>query len=111
MGGLDDPDRRIAGSTLLWANLSNTYVWVVLMVTVSFGAIGFYDDYLKVTKQSHKGISGKIRLALEAVIAGIACLFHHADRSRRPSRPTLPCPSSRTCSSISAGSTCPSPPS
>jgi phospho-N-acetylmuramoyl-pentapeptide-transferase len=59
-------------SSLLWANLSNVYVWVVLMVTVGFGAIGFYDDYLKVTKQTHRGFSGKARLAIEFVIAGIA---------------------------------------
>ena len=62
----------IVGSTLLWANLSSVYVWVVLMVTLGFGAIGFYDDYKKVTKQSHLGISGKMRLALEFLIAGLA---------------------------------------
>ena len=61
-------------STLLWANLENHYVWIVLFVTVGFGAIGFYDDYLKVTKQSHKGFSGRSRLAIEAVIAALACL-------------------------------------
>jgi phospho-N-acetylmuramoyl-pentapeptide-transferase len=61
-------------STLLWANLENHYVWIVLFVTVGFGAIGFYDDYLKVTKQSHKGFSGRSRLAIEALIAIIACL-------------------------------------
>ena len=60
-------------ATLLWANLRNPYVWIVLFVTISFGAIGFYDDYLKVTKQSHKGFSGWLRLALEFVIAGAAC--------------------------------------
>ena len=59
-------------ATLLWANLSNIYVWVVLFVTTGFGLIGFYDDYLKVTRQSHAGFSGKARLAIEAVIAGIA---------------------------------------
>jgi phospho-N-acetylmuramoyl-pentapeptide-transferase len=59
-------------ATLLWADLSNIYVWTVLMVTVGFGAIGFYDDYLKVTKQSHMGFSGKSRLALEFVIAAVA---------------------------------------
>ncbi|BDA85589.1 phospho-N-acetylmuramoyl-pentapeptide-transferase [Aureimonas sp. SA4125] len=63
----------IIGATLLWADLSNIYVWTVLLVTVGFGAIGFYDDYLKVTKQSHKGFSGKARLGLEFLIAGIAC--------------------------------------
>ncbi|MCG7507538.1 phospho-N-acetylmuramoyl-pentapeptide-transferase [Mesorhizobium retamae] len=62
----------IIGSSLLWANLTSIYVWVVLFVTLGFGAIGFYDDYLKVTKQSHLGFSGKARLALEFVIAGIA---------------------------------------
>ncbi len=61
-------------STLLWANLENPYVWIVLFVTVGFGAIGFYDDYLKVTKQSHKGFSGKSRLAIEAIIAAVACI-------------------------------------
>jgi phospho-N-acetylmuramoyl-pentapeptide-transferase len=61
-------------STLLWGNLANAYVWIVLFVTLTFGAIGFYDDYLKVTKQSHKGFSGRSRLAIEGVIAGLACL-------------------------------------
>ncbi|MCB1382320.1 MAG: phospho-N-acetylmuramoyl-pentapeptide-transferase [Notoacmeibacter sp.] len=59
-------------STLLWANLSSNYVWVVLLVTLAFGIIGFYDDYLKVTKQSHLGFSGKARLGAEFLIAGIA---------------------------------------
>jgi phospho-N-acetylmuramoyl-pentapeptide-transferase len=65
----------IVVSTLLWANLSNRYVWIVLGVTLSFGAIGFYDDYLKVTKQTHAGVSGKTRILIEAVIAAAACYF------------------------------------
>ncbi len=60
-------------STLLWANPANHYVWVVLSVTIGFGLIGFYDDYLKVTRQTHNGFSGRIRLLLEALIAGAAC--------------------------------------
>src|SRR5213080_1546268 len=60
-------------STLLWANPLNPYVWIVLAVTLGFGFVGFYDDYLKVTKQSHSGFAGRIRLALEAVIALAAC--------------------------------------
>ena len=60
-------------STLLWANLRNPYVWIVLLVTLGFGFVGFYDDYLKVTKQTHAGFSGRTRLAVEAVIALIAC--------------------------------------
>jgi phospho-N-acetylmuramoyl-pentapeptide-transferase len=59
-------------STLLWTNFASIYVWVVLFVMIGFGAIGFYDDYLKVTKQSHLGFSGKSRLACEFVIAAIA---------------------------------------
>ncbi|MDJ0931149.1 phospho-N-acetylmuramoyl-pentapeptide-transferase [Breoghania sp.] len=59
-------------STLLWANLTNPYVWIVLFVNFGFGSIGFYDDYLKVTKASHKGFSGRFRLSLEALIAVIA---------------------------------------
>jgi phospho-N-acetylmuramoyl-pentapeptide-transferase len=60
-------------STVLWANPANPYVWVVLGVTLGFGSIGFYDDYLKVTKQSHTGFAGRTRLAIEFIIAGIAC--------------------------------------
>ena len=60
-------------TVLLWANLKSPYVWITLCVTVGFGLIGFYDDYLKVTKQSHKGFSGKARLLLEFAIAGLAC--------------------------------------
>ena len=74
MGGL----MILAGcvvAILLWANPRNHYVWVTLAVTLGFGAIGFYDDYLKVTKQSHKGFSGKFRLLLEACIAIAACVL------------------------------------
>jgi phospho-N-acetylmuramoyl-pentapeptide-transferase len=60
-------------SALLWANLESRYVWIILFVTIGFGAIGFYDDYLKVTKQSHKGFSSRMRLACEFAIAVVAC--------------------------------------
>src|SRR6202043_2770047 len=60
-------------STLLWANPLNPYVWIVLAVTLGFGFVGFYDDYLKVTKQTSGGFAGRLRLALEAVIALAAC--------------------------------------
>jgi phospho-N-acetylmuramoyl-pentapeptide-transferase len=72
MGGL----MILAGvlvSSLIWANLGNIYVWVVIIVTLGFGAIGFYDDYLKVTKATHNGFSGRVRLLLEFLIAAIAC--------------------------------------
>jgi len=60
-------------STLIWGNLTNAYVWIVLVVTLCFGAVGFYDDYLKVTKQTHAGVSGRLRLAIEILIAAVAC--------------------------------------
>src|ERR1700755_3122017 len=60
-------------STLLWANPLNPYVWIVLAVTLGFGFVGFYDDYLKVTKQSSGGFAGRIRLVLEAILALVAC--------------------------------------
>ncbi len=65
----------IVGSSLLWADLGNVYVVTTLLVTLGFGAIGFYDDYLKVTKQNTMGFSGKIRLLIEFLIACIAVYF------------------------------------
>ncbi len=71
MGGL----MFLAGitvATLVWADLGNIYVWVVLGVTLIFGALGFTDDYAKVTRQSSNGISGRVRLSVEAAVALIA---------------------------------------
>ncbi len=59
-------------STLMWSDWSNMYVWVVLIVTLTYGAIGFYDDYLKVTKQHASGFGGRARLGLEILVAAIA---------------------------------------
>ncbi len=56
-------------STLLWARLDNGYVWMILLVTVAFGLIGFADDYAKVSKNNHKGVPGRIRLLIGLVIA------------------------------------------
>src|SRR4051812_6865475 len=56
-------------STLLWANLRSPYVWMVLLVPIGFGMIGFYDEFLKVTRQSHRGFSRRRRLGFEAFIA------------------------------------------
>ncbi|HWD50500.1 MAG TPA: phospho-N-acetylmuramoyl-pentapeptide-transferase, partial [Rhizomicrobium sp.] len=49
-------------ATLLWADLTDAYVWIVLFVTLSFGALGFSDDYEKVAKRSSAGISGRMKL-------------------------------------------------
>ncbi len=59
-------------SMLLWMDIANRYVWACMIVTLGFGLIGFLDDYDKVTKRSHKGVSGKVRLALEFAVAGVA---------------------------------------
>jgi phospho-N-acetylmuramoyl-pentapeptide-transferase len=65
----------ITVSTVMWANPTNSYVWIVLGVTLAFGAIGLYDDYLKVTRQTHAGFAGKSRLILEILVAMIACYY------------------------------------
>lgn len=59
-------------STLLWARWDNPFMWMVLFVTMSFAMIGFADDYAKVSKQTTAGVSGKVRLLLGFVIAGVA---------------------------------------
>jgi len=71
MGGL----MILSGVTvavLLWGNLRNPYVWVVLFLTLVYGAVGLYDDYLKVTKQSAEGFRGRIKIIIEGVAALIA---------------------------------------
>lgn len=70
-------------ATLVWARLDNPYIWIVLLVTLAFGGIGFADDYAKVTKQNTKGVSSRIRMLLGLVIAGLATYaaasFHPAE--------------------------------
>src|SRR3979490_1087464 len=60
-------------STVLWANPLNPYVWIVLAVTLGFGFVGFSHDYMKGTRPRHSGFAGRMRLAIEAVIALAAC--------------------------------------
>jgi phospho-N-acetylmuramoyl-pentapeptide-transferase len=62
-------------STLLWADLRNRYVWAVLFVTLGYGLLGFIDDYLKVTRRNHKGVSGRVKLIAQAVIGLIASVW------------------------------------
>jgi phospho-N-acetylmuramoyl-pentapeptide-transferase len=62
-------------STLLWADITNQYIWIVLLVTFGYGGIGMADDYLKLTKRNTKGLSGKGKLALQFMIAAIAVFW------------------------------------
>jgi phospho-N-acetylmuramoyl-pentapeptide-transferase len=61
-------------STIVWMDLSNGFVWVTLFVTMGFGLVGFVDDYRKLTRRSHLGVSGRKRLLIEAAIAGIGAI-------------------------------------
>jgi phospho-N-acetylmuramoyl-pentapeptide-transferase len=60
------------GATLLWADLTQLYVWMVLFVTVGFGLLGFVDDYLKVVKHSPAGVSAQMKLVVQFMIAALA---------------------------------------
>ncbi|HEY5779677.1 MAG TPA: phospho-N-acetylmuramoyl-pentapeptide-transferase [Terrimicrobiaceae bacterium] len=62
-------------STLLWARTENPFVWLVLFSTLFLGAIGFYDDWLKVSKKSSKGINSRLKFVLQCVLAGIFTIF------------------------------------
>jgi phospho-N-acetylmuramoyl-pentapeptide-transferase len=55
--------------TLLWADLTKAYVWIAVLATVSFGAIGFVDDYLKVTRRTHHGLLPRYKMGLQVVVA------------------------------------------
>ena len=88
MGGVMILAGLFAG-VLLWADLTNVYVWAVLLVTAGYGMLGFMDDYAKVTKQSTAGISGKVRLVLEAGIAMAAIGLIIAFAAKPPESPEL----------------------
>jgi phospho-N-acetylmuramoyl-pentapeptide-transferase len=62
-------------STLLWADLTNAYVWIVMGVTLGYGLIGFADDYLKVSKRNSKGLPGRAKLLFQVAIAAVAAVL------------------------------------
>lgn len=63
-------------SVLLWGDLKNHYVWIVMLVTIGFGGIGFADDYLKLTKRYPKGLPGKAKLAGQIIVSAIAAVWY-----------------------------------
>jgi phospho-N-acetylmuramoyl-pentapeptide-transferase len=90
MGGL----MILSGVTvavLLWGNLQNTFVWVVLLLTLVYGAVGLYDDYLKVTRQSAEGFRGRIKIVIEAVAAlGATAVIVQASQGPLATSLTIP---------------------
>ena len=75
--------------TLLWSDLTNVYVWAVILVTAGYGVLGFTDDYAKVTKQTTDGVSGKVRLLMEAAIALAAVALMVVFGTNPPETPNL----------------------
>jgi len=61
-------------STLLWGDLFNAYIWIVLLVTVGYGMVGFGDDYLKLTKRNPRGLPGRIKLIAQVGIGTVAAI-------------------------------------
>jgi len=62
----------VVGSTLLWADLRNHYIWLALFVFTGFGAVGFADDYIKVVKKRNKGLSARAKFLGQLLVAGVA---------------------------------------
>ncbi len=78
-------------STLMWADLRNGYVWAVLFVTLGYGALGFWDDYLKVTKRNTRGVPGRMKLIIQAVV-GLAAAVWITSLARGPLSTALTVP-------------------
>src|SRR5579863_9348603 len=57
--------------TLLWADLTNAYVWIAVLTTLAFGAIGFLDDYLKIVRRSHHGLWPRYKIGLQVIVGAV----------------------------------------
>jgi phospho-N-acetylmuramoyl-pentapeptide-transferase len=79
----------ITVSTLLWTNLTNFYIWIALLVTIGFGLIGFYDDYLMLIKKRSKGLSARTKFGYQIVLAVVigGLLYLHPDFNTRVTLP------------------------
>jgi phospho-N-acetylmuramoyl-pentapeptide-transferase len=82
----------VTASCLLWARTSNIFVWLVLFGFLFLGAVGFVDDYIKVTKKKSAGLPGRVKLAAQAVVAVVVTLilFHHDTTAEAARRLELP---------------------
>ncbi len=78
----------IVVTTLLWANLENRFVWVVLLVTIGFGAVGWVDDYRKVVHRNPKGLSARAKLFWQSVV-GLAAACYIAFSTNLPAQTTF----------------------
>ena len=78
-------------STLLWVDLKNGNVWAVLFVTLGYGALGFWDDYLKVSKRNSRGVPGRVKLAVQAIVGFIAAVWI-TSLARGPLATSVPIP-------------------
>lgn len=80
-------------SSVLWARLDTGFVWMLMFVTLAFGAVGFIDDFQKVTRNSHAGVSGRVRLAIGFAIAAVAGAWavwlHPADLQNQLAVPVI----------------------
>ena len=85
----------VAVTTLLWADLQNRFVWVVLLVTLSFGAIGWVDDYRKVVHRNPKGLSAKVKMFWQSIV-GLIAAFYIAYSTNLPQQTQLIVPFFKT---------------
>jgi phospho-N-acetylmuramoyl-pentapeptide-transferase len=76
----------LVAATLLWCDLRSTLVWLALLVTVGFGAVGFLDDYLKISRKNKRGLPGRLKIALELIIGGVAIAWLFGSEALAPHR-------------------------
>jgi phospho-N-acetylmuramoyl-pentapeptide-transferase len=74
----------LVSATLLWCDLHSTLVWLTLMVTVGFGAIGFVDDYIKIVKKNKKGLAGRVKILGMLIIGGVAVFWLFGSEALSP---------------------------
>ena len=69
--------------TLLWADLTNVYVWIAVSTTAAFGAIGFADDYLKIVRRDHHGLRPRYKMGWQIVVALVVGIVLHGAAANR----------------------------